>query len=220
MVRLFLSSLLLLGLLMGLAGAKPALAHPHVWIDSQLQVQFNPQGAISTFRIVWRFDDLYSQASVEGRDSNGDGTYTRQELQPLIAMAMDNLEEWFYFTDIRQNGQRVTAQHPTVFEARMEGGTLIYDFTLPLRQPLSLTEGAVRVRQFDPSIYIGIDLQKKDPVLLLDAPQGCAATIIPAPGLQETFLMSEQAFRASDPDPGSEGVGGAFAQIVRLSCAA
>jgi ABC-type uncharacterized transport system substrate-binding protein len=210
---------LLLGLLLGL-GIKPASAHPHVWIDTQLQAQFDPQGAVTSLRLIWRFDDLYSQASIEGRDSNGDGVYSRQELQPLIAMAMDNLEEWFYFADIRQNGERIVALHPTVFEARMDGGQLIYDFTLPLPKPVSLANGALRVRQFDPSIYIGIDLQKKAPVTLLDAPAGCKAGIIPAPGLQETFLMSEQAFTASDPEPGSEGVGGAFAETVRIACGA
>lgn len=202
----------------------PALAHPHVWIDAQVQPKFSASGLLTDLRVIWRMDELYSQTSVHGYDKNGDEHYSADELHPLITQAMDALQEWFYFTDIRQGGKRVAVKKPTVFQARMEGDRLVYDFTLPLVSSVSLTHDPLRVRLFDPSYYIEIDLAKKTPVLLDDMPKGCRSAILPARGLQETSLLSmgmglsEQTYTSVESKPGTEGFGGPFAQTVKLSC--
>jgi ABC-type uncharacterized transport system substrate-binding protein len=196
-----------------------AQAHPHVWIDDRVVARFDDAGALVALRIVWRLDELYSQTSTAGYDKNGDGVASPDELRTLIDTAMKNLEEWFYFADFRHDGQRVLFGKPTASEARMDGGRLVYDFTLPLAKALPMAGQTVRIRMFDPSIYIGMDLEKTDPVALDYAPSTCRFYVEPPVGLPETMLMSEQVLTATDPEPGSEGLGGRFAETVVISCA-
>jgi ABC-type uncharacterized transport system substrate-binding protein len=212
-------SLFSLCLTLLLLQGRPAMAHPHVWIDDRVVLQFNDAGALTALRVVWRLDELYSQTSVAGYDKNGDGVASPDELQTLIDTGMENLEEWFYFVDFRHKGERIPLAKPTKYQARMDGDRLVYDFTLPLKTALPMAGETLRIRLFDPSIYIGMDLEKEAPVTLDQAPKSCSFYIQPPVGLPETMLMSEQVLTATEPEPGSEGLGGRFAETVVISCA-
>lgn len=203
-----------------LVEAPPAQAHPHVWIDAALRLDVAPDGRMRAVAVTWTFDELYSQVSVEGLDADGDGTYSGEELAPMIAEAMTALEEWRYFLSLRQGGRRLAISRAVDAGASFANGRLSYTFTVPLAEPVSLPAGPVLLRAFDPSFYIDIGLPEAAAVRLDDAPTGCAATITDPAPMEEMMLMSEAAALAAAPAPddADDGLGGRFAQTVTLTC--
>lgn len=198
-------------------GTRPASAHPHVWIDARLTVDFAPGDRVRALKVTWRLDELYSQTAVAGLDVDGDG-YEEAELRPLVEDAMRHLDEWFYFTDVRADEKRVKTAPVTNYRAFMDGDRLTYVFTLPLAQPVKPGGPlGLRIRLFDPSLFIGVELEKQDPVTLAGASKACVQGIVPAPGFEETLLLGEGAF-TQEVEPGTEGPGGRFAETVTITC--
>lgn len=197
--------------------SEPTRAHPHIWIDARVALEMTPDGAATALKVTWWLDELYTQTVITGMDTNGDGAYTASELQPLIEEAVRNLDEWSYFTDIRSGPDRVATDAPTVYRAYMDGERLVYEFTLPFPDETPVNGDGLRVRLFDPSYFISIELKKEQPVTLNQASNACSYSVEPAPGFNESLLLSESAF-ADKAEPNTEGLGGSFAETVVITC--
>ncbi len=50
---------------LGLAG--PALAHPHVFIDTAIEAIMSPDGRVDAIRISWTYDEFYTLMILEER---------------------------------------------------------------------------------------------------------------------------------------------------------
>ncbi len=74
----------------GAATAGTAAAHPHVFIDTSIEVIFDGQGRAEALRISWTYDDLISLAllSDRGMDEDFDGVLTPEELAALNGFDM------------------------------------------------------------------------------------------------------------------------------------
>ena len=61
--------------------AAPALAHPHMWLDTGIEVIFDAEGRASALRIRWGYDEFSSLVFIEerGLDADHDGTATPAE---------------------------------------------------------------------------------------------------------------------------------------------
>ena len=70
--------------------ASPALAHPHVWIDTGIEVILNDRNEATGVRISWTYDDLYSLYVVGdmGLDPDWDGKLTQEEAAKLSGFDM------------------------------------------------------------------------------------------------------------------------------------
>lgn len=197
--------------------ASQASAHPHVWIDGFLTLHVDEQKRLTSITSAWVFDEAYTAYTIEERDKNHNKKYEPAELQDLIDGAMDRLEEWHYFTDLRQpSGQRVAFLHATDAVASVKDNKLIFTFTLPLASPLPADGLTVRI--YDPSFYMDLAPAEKDPVHFDSA--GCHYQIKQAQPLQETMLMSEGAFQNQDitPDGADGSIGAAYASRILLEC--
>ncbi|MCW2306040.1 HoxN/HupN/NixA family nickel/cobalt transporter [Rhodobium gokarnense] len=78
--------------------ARPALAHPHVFIEAKAEIVYDGKGNVVAIRHHWRFDDAFSAFAIQGLDTNGDGEYTREELADLADVNVNSLKDWGYFT--------------------------------------------------------------------------------------------------------------------------
>jgi ABC-type uncharacterized transport system substrate-binding protein len=47
--------------------AQAANAHPHIFIDSGVEVIFDSQGQMTALRISWAYDDFHSLLAIEDR---------------------------------------------------------------------------------------------------------------------------------------------------------
>ncbi|HMN74397.1 MAG TPA: DUF1007 family protein, partial [Rhodoblastus sp.] len=73
--------------------ARPALAHPHVWVAARATVLFDKEGRIAGIRNDWTFDEMYSAFATQGLGQDGKPP-TREELQPLAKTNIESLAEF------------------------------------------------------------------------------------------------------------------------------
>ena len=74
---------LLLAFAGSLAHVPAVVAHPHVWATVRSEIVLDPNHKITGIRHAWTFDEFYTAMAVEGLDTNKDGVYSKEELQPL-----------------------------------------------------------------------------------------------------------------------------------------
>ncbi|OAS26593.1 DUF1007 family protein [Methylobacterium platani] len=157
-----------------LVAATPALAHPHVWITTQAELDYGPDGALRSVRHAWTFDPTYSAFAVQGLGQSPTGSVNPAALAALARDNADNLAEQGYFTLLKVNGRKVelgTAADPSMSFA---DGQLTLRFTLPLKAPLA---GTASLEVYDPTYFVAFSLAEGDAVATLKgAPAGCRAT--------------------------------------------
>lgn len=151
-MKQFLFSLLFITLSFG-----TAVAHPHVWIDSQLAVRLEA-GRVSTLTITWVFDELYSELVLEDFDSDGDGVLGDAELAELARTSAETLPESSFFTQLRIDGQEQGVTSVEALTASLEEGLIVYRFTVKLPEPTDGKEKPLAVGLFDASYYVEMTL--------------------------------------------------------------
>lgn len=198
--------------------AGPAVAHPHVWVTVETTVLYEG-GSITGLKHKWTFDDMYTAMAIQGLDVNGDGVYSREELQELAQVNIDGLKEFGYFTVAKLGKAPITANPPVDYYLEYKDGLLSLHFTLPFAQPVLADAPDFNFAVFDESFFIAFDFDKDDPVKLAGAPQGCAANI----GIPENELADLQALNESfggqlTTGDANAGMGLGYARTVTLGC--
>ena len=151
-------------LTLALAGAdRPASAHPHVWVTDVTTFLFEGPRLVG-LRHHWQFDELFSSYVIEEHDADGDGAFDPAELAGLQEGAFANLAEYGYFTHARIDGDRLPLTVVEDFQATIEDGLLIYEFTLPLPEPVDPAAISFAVGVYDAEYYVEVLLDQHDPV--------------------------------------------------------
>ncbi|GGC63760.1 ABC transporter substrate-binding protein [Chelatococcus reniformis] len=207
---------LILGLLLVVALALPAAAHPHVWVSVRSEIIYAPGGSMTGVRHSWTFDKAYSAYSVQGLDKNGDGKVTTDELAELAKVNTESLNEYGYFTHARVNGKELEFAEPADTAMEFTDGQLTLRFLLPLKKPLPASR-ALMFDVSDPTYFVDFNLADgADPVRLAGAPAGCTLTVMrpkaPAPDARN---LSESFFTALDQ---SSDFGTQFANKALVAC--
>jgi ABC-type uncharacterized transport system substrate-binding protein len=212
----FVSAIVLLAL------ASQARAHPHVFIETTSDVVFNDAGLIKSINVEWVFDPNYSSMATEGLDTNKDGMFSADELQPLAKENVDSLKEWSYFVYGRLNGEKLKWADVTDYGQHMgDDGRLRMQFVVPLPQAVDPRTAEFVYRIYDPSFYIAIDFVGKDPVEALGSkPPSCQIEVRNPPDPSETQdTKSMLATKGKDWTPDQEDdFGVMFAQPVAVVC--
>src|SRR5271165_5885363 len=158
-------ALCLLALASWLASATQALAHPHVWVTVETEIEFGPNKEITGLKHKWTFDEFYSEFAVQGLDTNGDGQYSEEELKPLAQTNVEALKEFEYFTFPFVEKTKIALKEPTEYRLEYKDKLLTLYFTLPLDQPVP--KDKVKTFSFsvyDPGMYVALTFDKKSPV--------------------------------------------------------
>ncbi|HSM43062.1 MAG TPA: DUF1007 family protein [Afifellaceae bacterium] len=167
---------LLLSLALAALIAPPAAAHPHVWIDSASEILFDASGRITAIRHHWRFDEAFSAYAIQGLDTDGDGTYSKAELDPLAEVNVTSLSEFAFFTFMAIGEKDVAFSEPRDYWLDLADGFLTLHFTLPLTEPVKPDAAAV-LEVYDPEYFVAFELPSTEAVRLVDAPAGCGLTV-------------------------------------------
>jgi ABC-type uncharacterized transport system substrate-binding protein len=204
-----------------LAGFVPnAAAHPHVWATVRAEIVFGPDQKITGIRHAWTFDEFYTAMAVQGLDADGDGVYSKAELEPLAKVNVDSLEEFDYFTFVRLAGtdEFLPLKPPVDYWVEYDNTVLTLHFTLPLETPLDPRPKDVTVDVYDPSFFVAFGFAEKTPVKLTGTPvPGCNAEVDkPDPESAEAAAALTEAF-FSQLGPGSS-YGSQFAQTATVKC--
>lgn len=199
--------------------ASPAAAHPHVFIDTGIEVIFDAQGRAEALRITWTYDDLISLAllSDRGMDEDFDGVLTPAELtalngfdmqwQPGVTgdtyalleaapLALSGPSEW----TVSYADAKITSTHLRHFEA-----------------PVVIAAAPLVVQVYDNSYYTAYTIVG-DPVLTGAA--ACQALAFePDIAAADAILQQSIAELAGgDAEGDFPAIGAAYAEEVRVTC--
>jgi ABC-type uncharacterized transport system substrate-binding protein len=150
---------------------EPLAAHPHVWIDAVVTFVFE-DGRLVGLRHRWKFDEFFGSFVIEEHDVNGDSALDAAEVNAIRDSAFSNLREYDYFTHVRIDGDKLPLHEVSAFTARIESGVLVYEFAMPLPEPVDPGEDGFAASVYDVEYYVEVLLDQYDPVRFEGIPSG------------------------------------------------
>jgi ABC-type uncharacterized transport system substrate-binding protein len=204
-----------------LTTALPAMAHPHLFATMQTALIMTPDDKVKGMRIRWNFDETYTNFALDGLDTNKNGTYEPEEIQPLTDENIKNLLESYYFTFAKQSGKEIPQAPVTVYGQDMENAKLTLWFELPFVTPVDLKTGPFEVRVYDPDFYIAFDYTpEKPPQVEGKLPDGCSMDLKPLMSdedIEKTRTMLADKPLDWKPETPTD-FGAMFAQPIVVTC--
>ena len=163
--------------------AGPALAHPHVFIDTGIEIILNDRNEATGLRISWTYDDLYSLYIVGdmGLDPDWDGTLTPEEVAQLSGFDMKWIEGFEGDTYALMAGVPLKLSGPRDWTAGYAGGKITSTHVRDFATPVPVAEVPLIVQAYDPGYYSAYTIPG-DPVVTGGA--GCTAQVF-VPDLDE-----------------------------------
>jgi len=143
--------------------ARPAGAHPHVWIDTTASFVI-AKGAVTGVRMEWKFDEFFSATLFDDFDKNHNRRFEPAEVAALEKGAFSNTAQQNYFTFVKADGKAVELRKPKDFTVRVEGDKVIYSFLLPFARPLDPRQAVLTVTTYEDTYYIDVAPAPRDPV--------------------------------------------------------
>ena len=104
--------------------------HPHIFIDNKVTIVFDGKG-LAGFNLDWVFDKVFSASIIHDYDLNGDGIFSKKEIEAIKKGAFSNLRYFNYFCLITINGSVFRVQYVTGFLAAISEKKVIYNFFVP-----------------------------------------------------------------------------------------
>jgi ABC-type uncharacterized transport system substrate-binding protein len=156
---------------------RAAMAHPHVFIDNQVVLQF-AGGKLAGFRTDWRFDEIFTEDMLMQFDKDGDGTISAAESEVIGSETLPNLASFRYFTRASVDGTDFPDLVPAAFHARVEEGALHYELTFALPEPIDPRRQKLRLEISDRDYYVEVLMAETDPVRVEgEGSAGCEGTV-------------------------------------------
>ena len=204
------------------ASATSAVAHPHIFIDTGIEVIFDADGQATHLRVTWAYDDFYSMIMLEDRklDPDFDGVLTTEEEAALSGfdMAWDADYEGDTFVLAGAAQAPVALGRPSDWTARVEAGRITSTHLRALAAPVAAGEALV-IQVYDPGYYTAYRIEGRP--VLTGQPEGCLAEVF-EPDLDAASLALQAALSEYTADQSLEqdfpAVGASFADEVRVTC--
>lgn len=198
----------------------PALAHPHVFIDTGLEFIVDDTGQLTHVRVIWAYDEFYSLLVLEDMklDQDADGILTEGEEQFLTGFDAQWVEGYNGDLVVTANGAPVTLSGPMEPHATTEDGRIV---TTHLRE----VEGgaipaiAITAKAFDETYYTAYEMTRP---VTLSGPASCLIQRV-EPDIDGQLAQMQAFLRTLDADFDlAENdiplVGENFATEIRLTC--
>ncbi len=111
-----------------------SLAHPHLFIDSKLDITVK-NNKIETLQVTWILDDMNSQILMMDYDTNRDNRLNKRESQQFKKIYFDKLSKNKPFTHIKVDGKKMAlAKHMSTFSIAYQKNLLIIRFTIDFKK--------------------------------------------------------------------------------------
>lgn len=204
--------------LLALALPHAAGAHPHIFVDSRLEVIGGADGNVQELRNVWRFDEVFSSSVLLDFDKNSDLKLDEEELAELGETMRTSLGDYHYFTTLTVNGAPVGVQKPDVIHVSLNEGQILVFFAVKPEKPMPL-KGRLTFGVYDPTMYTAIDFPTdKDLVAEGPAFAKCQHKVV-RPDPDE--VLSQNSSTLTDAffnDPTGTDMSKMFATRLELTC--
>lgn len=203
--------------------ALPAQAHPHMWIDTGVEVIFDAAGRAEAIRLTWVYDEFSSLVYVEerGLDTDHDGNATPEEAAKLSGFDMNWQPGFNGDTHVLSGDSELVLGGPEGWTAEYRAGRIATTHLRRLDPPVAL-DRPLTVQIYDPGYYTSYAIARR-PVFTPALPEGCAGQVFaPAPGEADQKLLDILSEYSADADVEADfpKVGAQFAEEVRVTCKA
>ena len=139
-------------------------AHPHVFINAFLSIDFNDSG-VCGIGVKWDFDEMFTELMLEEYDTDANGVFDENERQRLYNEAFVNLKEYGFFTKIFVGDKRLEYSKTKNFKASIKDGQMIYEFYIPLSINIpSDSYKLINIYSYDETYYMDVYLDEIRPV--------------------------------------------------------
>lgn len=203
--------------------ATPALAHPHMFLDTAVEVMFDTAGQVGSVKISWVYDELSSLQYIAdlGLDMDGDGALTEGEKATLTGFDM-NWDAGFPGDSYAlMGGVDLGLSRPRDFSADYVAGRIITTHIRDLAAPAALSAGQeLLIQTYDPGFYAAYSITGAA-ISFAGAPRACGAEIyVPDRDAADEALLAALAEYGADVDVEAEfpAIGAAYAEEVRVTC--
>lgn len=206
-----------LALIFTLFAAVPLAAHPHIFVDTGLDLRFDDQGQLIEIRITWAYDDFYSLLITEDRglDPDFDGKMTPAELADLQGFDMQWSQGFNGDLVVTQGGQSLVLSPPMQVTAVYEDARITTTHVRRVEQAQT-GGGPIEIKPYDPTYYTAYDITL--PVQIEGNPACTKDIDMPdvAARLQEVSDQLAAMDSMSDEDPPDVGI--LLATTVIVTC--
>lgn len=211
-----------MGAIFGLGFAAPALAHPHVFIDTGLEIIFDGQGLATGLRISWTYDEYYSLVIVEERgiDPDYDGDATPDEAKALAGFDMAWHADFAGDTYALMADADLTLSRPQDWTAAYVDGKITTTHLRLFDQPVVFGTAPLLVQVYDPSFYTAYAIVGQ-PVLTL-GPTTCRVEVFePDVAAADAILQAaiDEVAGSTDVEGDFPAIGKAYSEEARVTCA-
>lgn len=165
---------------MALAGAlwaHDAAAHPHVFVEANLEIMRNDDGSVTSLRHVWRFDPLFSSTVLLDFDANANGSLEPEELDEVSDIVTKSIGEQGWFTEVRLGLRQLEFQAPERIMVDVVEGQVLMFFETAFAQPVETGTAAFRVSVADPTYYVAMDIVSEAAVQVTGKGEACQIAI-------------------------------------------
>ncbi len=156
-----------------MAATGGAEAHPHVFVDSRMEIVGDAKGMLTSVRNIWRFDELFSSSVVVDFDKNGNGKLDDDEVQAVAATVKQSIAEWEFYTFVSVGKRDIKLQPPAEIRGLFENGQLLLFFEMKPAEPVDLKAAPVTFTAYDESYFVAFDFADENAFQLLDLPKTC-----------------------------------------------
>lgn len=151
-----------------LCSAAALSAHPHLFMTSSAEFVWE-KDRLAGFWLEWEFDQFFSTDTIYAHDADRNGSLNAAEIKEVYNNAFINLKNYYFFTFIRQGGNRWNPPGVRNFTAGIRpGGVLWYRFFIDLS---TAAPGEINVAVYDYTFFCDIRSPDKNPVKLTFDPQ-------------------------------------------------
>ncbi|QYK43118.1 MAG: DUF1007 family protein [Paracoccaceae bacterium] len=202
----------------GLAG--PAHAHPHIFIDTGLEVIFDTEGRATAVRVTWTYDDFYSLLMIEDRklDADYDGVLTPEEEAQLSGFDMDWDPDYLGDLYVLAGEFEVPLSRPSDWSASYADGRITSTHLRTFVEPLAPGADLV-IQVYDPGYYTAYFIEGQP--VLTGAGSTCTVQVFePDRAAADSRLMAaiEEMGATGDLEMDFPAIGSAYAEEARVTC--
>ena len=199
----------------------PVAAHPHIFIDTRLEVIFGASGTAEAVRVTWVYDDFFSLLMLEDRglDPDGDGRLTPEEEAALVGFDMAWDADYEGDLYVLLNDDRLALGRPAEFTASFDGAQITSTHLRRFGTPVTPGNDPLILQVYDPGYYTAYTIVGKP--VLTGGGSGCVAQIY-EPDRDAANAQLEAMLRELSAQKNIEmdfpAIGAAYADEVRVTC--
>jgi len=129
-----------------------ALAHPHVFLETEIEIEFNEQGLKGVWQ-EWTFDEYQSSWIINQYNIDQEGEISSQELDRLYRETFENLKHYDFFTMVIVGDEKIPATEIEDFSVKIQDGLAIYSFFVPFDIQINQGKQELFILVYDESYF-------------------------------------------------------------------